>query len=60
MVLKLEIINIIEYEKVYVVLFIGFLMFFFVFFVYVNLFGLISYLEIEEWVGRIVFLYEEY
>lgn len=60
MVLKLEIINIIEYEKVYVVLFIGFLMFFFVFFVYVNLFGLISYLVIEEWVGRIVFLYEEY
>lgn len=44
----------------YVVLFIGFLMFFFVFFVYVNLFGLISYLEIEEWVDRIVFLYEEY
>lgn len=57
MVSKLEIINTIEYEKVYAVLFIGFSM---SPFVHVNLLGPISHPEIEERVGRIVLLYEEY
>lgn len=60
MVSKLEIINTIEYEKVYAVLFIGFSMSPFVPFVHVNLLGPISHPVIEERVGRIVLLYEEY
>lgn len=56
MVSKLEIINTIEYEKVYAVLFIGFSMSPFVPFVHVNLLGPISHPEIEERVDRIVLL----
>lgn len=57
MVSKLEIINTIEYEQVYAVLFIGFSMSP-LYLLY--LLGPISHPEIEERVDRIVLLYEEY